>query len=162
MASDSRDLVNREKALDMRHVLEFPYNGEPPPDKLTEHHVTANEYHFVRNHGGVPGIDPGTYALQIDGLVKEPRRLTLEKLQDPAIIPQVTIVATLQCSGNRRSELSMRYPGGGDELINAPWNSGAIGTAQWTGVSLKKVIKYCGGLEPGAKHLELYGADTYI
>jgi sulfite oxidase len=34
MASGSWDLVNREKALDMRHVLEFPYNGEPPPVRL--------------------------------------------------------------------------------------------------------------------------------
>jgi sulfite oxidase len=110
----------------------------------------------------VPEIDSGAYTLQIDGLVKEPRRLTLETLQNPAIIPQITVVATVQCSGNRRSELSARYPGGGDELINAPWNSGAIGTARWTGVSLKKVVKYCGGLESGAKHLELYGADTYI
>ena len=47
-------------------------------------------------------------------------------------------------------------------MINAPRAEGAIGTAKWTGVSLKKVIKYCGGLKDGAKHLELYGADTYF
>jgi len=29
-------------------------------------------------------------------------------------------------------------------------------------VSLKRVIKYCGGLKEGGKHLELYGADTYF
>lgn len=56
------------------------------------------------------------------------------------------------------------YPGDGDELINAPWGEGAIGNAVWTGVSLKKVIKYCGGLTPeaGAGHLEFFGADTYF
>ncbi|KAF2177562.1 mitochondrial putative sulfite oxidase [Zopfia rhizophila CBS 207.26] len=162
MPSASWDVVNCEKASDMRHVLEFPYNGEPPPEKLTDHHITPNKYHFVRNHGGIPDINPATYSLQIDGLVNEPRHLTLQKLQDPGIFPQETIVATLQCSGNRRSELSIRYPGGGDELVNAPWNGGAIGTARWAGVSLKRIIKYCGGLKTGAKHLELYGADTYI
>ena len=50
----------------------------------------------------------------------------------------------------------------GDEMINAPWAEGAIGTATYIGVSLKKIIKYCGGLKDGAKHLELYGADTYF
>ena len=42
------------------------------------------------------------------------------------------------------------------------WGEGAIGTARWTGVSLKKVIKYCGGLKEGAKHLEFIGVDTYF
>lgn len=27
---------------------------------------------------------------------------------------------------------------------------------------MKKVIKYCGGLKPEAKHLEFIGADTYF
>jgi len=54
------------------------------------------------------------------------------------------------------------FAGEGDEMINAPWSEGAIGTAKWTGVSLKKVIKHCGGLRDGGKHLELYGADTYF
>jgi sulfite oxidase len=44
------------------------------------------------------------------------------------------------------------------------WGEGAIGTAHWTGVSLKKVIKYCGGLKDpsAANHLEFLGADTYF
>lgn len=34
--------------------------------------------------------------------------------------------------------------------------------AVWTGdVSLKKVVKYCGGVKQGAKHIEFFGADTY-
>jgi len=71
-------------------------------------------------------------------------------------------VVTLQCSGTRRIEQIREYPGDGDELINAPWGEGAIGTARYTGVSLKKVIKYCGGLKDGGKHLEFYGTDTYF
>lgn len=72
---------------------------------------------------------------------------------------------TLQCSGTRRIEQIALYPGDGDELINAPWAEGAIGTARWTGVSLKKVIKYCGGWQNDDSedgHLEFYGADTYF
>lgn len=56
----------------------------------------------------------------------------------------------------------------GDELINAPWGEGAIGTARWTGVSLRTVIEHCGGLKTSDEnadtdiHMEFYGADTYF
>jgi sulfite oxidase len=52
----------------------------------------------------------------------------------------------------------------GEVLICEQWGEGAIGTARWTGVSLKKVIKYCGGLKNPDKpmHLEFLGADTYF
>lgn len=46
--------------------------------------------------------------------------------------------------------------------FDTQWGEGAIGTAKWTGVSLKKVIKACGGLKDGAQHLEFAGADTYF
>jgi sulfite oxidase len=50
------------------------------------------------------------------------------------------------------------------EINEYKWAEGAIGTARWTGVSLKKVIKYCGGLKDpkAAVHLEFLGADTYF
>jgi sulfite oxidase len=121
-----------------------------------------NELHFVRNHGGIPDIDPSAYDIRLDGLVNDPKTLTLADLQDETRFPRVSKLITLQCSGTRRLEQIVEYPGEGDEMINAPWAEGAIGTAKWTGVSLKKVIKYCGGLKDGAKHLELYGADTYF
>lgn len=47
-------------------------------------------------------------------------------------------------------------------MPQAPWAEGAIGTARYVGISLKKLIKDCGGLLKPAKHLELYGAETYV
>jgi sulfite oxidase len=94
--------------------------------------------------------------------VKNPKKLSLENLKDEKLFPRQSSLVTIQCSGTRRVEQIAEYAGEGDEMINAPWAEGAIGTATWTGVSLKKVIKYCGGLIDGAKHLELYGADTYF
>ena len=41
-------------------------------------------------------------------------------------------------------------------------SEGAIGTAEWEGVTLASVLEDCGGLIKGGKHLELYGADTYF
>lgn len=147
----------------MIHLLQFPYNGETPHSRLVDvnNPITPNEDFFVRNHGGVPRIDKDAGYVDIGGMVKKPQRLTLADLQDETKFPRMSVVSTIQCSGTRRIEQINTYPGDGDELINAPWGEGAIGAARWTGVSLKKVIKYCGGLQKGAKHLEFTGADSY-
>ncbi|KAL9079658.1 MAG: hypothetical protein Q9157_001490 [Trypethelium eluteriae] len=162
----SWDYVQKEKAPDMLHVLQFPYNGEPPRRRLVEDEVTSNADFFVRNHGGIPEIDAGSYFFDVDGFVKNPQRISLQELQNESKFPRQSNVVTLQCSGTRRIEQIHEYPGDGDELINAPWSEGAIGNARWTGVSLKKVIKYCGGFQddfdPNDMHLEFYGADTYF
>ncbi|KAK0653829.1 Sulfite oxidase [Lasiodiplodia hormozganensis] len=156
--------VLQEKSPDMIHLLQFPYNGEPPRDRLVATALTTNADFFVRNHGGVPEIDASAHTLDIDGLVNNPQRLTLADLQNEALFPRASMTVTLQCSGTRRIEQIAEYPGDGDELINAPWGEGAIGTARWTGVSLKRVIKHCGGLKDKAldNHLEFFGADTYF
>lgn len=146
----------------MLHLLQFPYNGEPPKRLVSKTVTTPNPLHFVRNHGGIPDIDEQAFDLCLDGLVNEPKTLTLADLKDQSKFPTISKLVTLQCSGTRRIEQIQEYAGEGDEMINAPWAEGAISTAKWTGVSLKKVIKYCGGLKDGAKHLELYGADSYF
>lgn len=116
----------------------------------------------MRNHGGIPDIDPSEYSLRLDGLVKNPMSLTLADLQNEDLFPRQSSLVTIQCSGTRRIEQINEYAGEGDEMINAPWAEGAIGTAHWTGVSLKKVIKHCGGLIDDGKHLEFYGCETYF
>ncbi|KAI2627643.1 molybdopterin binding oxidoreductase [Hypoxylon sp. NC1633] len=159
---ESWAIVLKEKSPDMLHLLQFPYNGEPPKRLVTVQPITPNPLHFVRNHGGIPSIDQSAWFLRLDGLVKEPKRLTLTDLQDESRFPRMERLVTVQCSGTRRIEQITLYAGEGDEMINAPWAEGAIGTARYVGISLKKVIKYCGGLVDNAKHLELVGADTYF
>lgn len=162
MPEESWETVKREKHPDMLHILEFPYNGEAPKHLITAKAVTPNPLHFVRNHGGIPDIEADKWTLRLEGLVKNPMTLTLKDLQDESKFPRIERLVTIQCSGTRRIEQMGLYAGEGDEMINAPWAEGAIGTARWVGVSLKKVIKYCGGLIDGGKHLELHGADTYF
>ena len=157
---ESWKIVLEEKHPDMLHLLQFPYNGEPPKRLVTSKVVTPTELHFVRNHGGIPDIDPDDWELEIDGLVKNPQKVTLAQLK--TLFPKITKTCTIQCSGTRRIEQIELYAGEGDEMINAPWAEGAIGNAVYTGVSLKHVIKHCGGLVGGGKHLELFGADTYF
>ncbi|KAF5556644.1 sulfite oxidase [Fusarium mexicanum] len=145
-----------EKHPDMLHLLEFPCNGEVPKSLLTKDYIKPNELHFVRNHGGIPDIDTNVYDIRLDRLVNDPKTLILADLQNQSEL------VTIQCTGTCRFKQIVEYPGEGDEMINAPCAEGAIGRAKWTGFSLKKVIKYCGGLEGGAKHLEIYSADTYF
>ncbi|KAK0385538.1 hypothetical protein NLU13_6718 [Sarocladium strictum] len=159
---ESWETILKEKHKDMLHLLQFPYNGEPPKSLVSKTVTTPNELHFVRNHGGIPDIDEEAFDLCLDGLVNEPKTLTLRDLRDESKFPTISRLVTLQCSGSTRVEQIEEYAGEGDEMINAPWAEGAISTAKWTGVSLKKVIKHCGGLKDGAKHLELYGADSYF
>ena len=154
--------VIQEKHPDMLHLLDFPYDGEPPKGLVTAKPITPNALHFVRNNGGIPDIEPDKLTLQLDGLVRTPMTLTLADLQNEKLFPRVSKLVTIQCSGTRRIEQINEYAGEGDEMINAPWAEGAIGTAHYTGVSLKRIIKHCGGLIDGGQHLELYGADTYF
>ncbi|KAI0553228.1 sulfite oxidase [Xylaria curta] len=143
---ESWECVLQEKDSRMLHLLQFPYNGEPPKGLVTD----------------IPTIDPEAWFLRLEGLVKEPKKLTLADLQDESRFPRMERMVTIQCSGTRRIEQIALYAGEGDEMINAPWAEGAIGTARYVGISLKKVIKDCGGLIDGGKHLELVGADTYF
>ncbi|KXN82426.1 Sulfite oxidase [Leucoagaricus sp. SymC.cos] len=175
----SWETVLKEKP-DLLHVLDFPYNGETTREQLMKGKLTDNKYHLyalpsnfllinlkypdsVRNHGGIPNIEPGAFELEIGGLVKTPAKLSLREIMDPTKFPQVEVTVTLQCSGTRRLEQINQYPGDGDELINAPWGEGAIGTAVYRGVPLKKILKVaCGSVLPECEHLEFIGADTYF
>lgn len=162
VAEDSWSCVLREKHPDMLHLLAFPYNGEPPKRLVTDKDVTPNSLHFVRNHGGIPMIKKEDYSFVVDGMVNKPQTFTLDDLMDETQFKRIQKTVTIQCSGTRRIEQILLYPGQGDEIPQAPWAEGAIGSARYEGVSLKQVIKKCGGLIDGGKHLELYGADTYF
>jgi sulfite oxidase len=71
-------------------------------ERLVETEITPNKDHFVRNHGGIPHIDPEAFYLDIAGLVNNPRRFTLKDLQDESVFPRQSSVVTIQCSGTRR------------------------------------------------------------
>lgn len=96
--------VIEEKHPDMLHLLEFPYNGEPPKHLVTAEPVTPNELHFVRNHGGIPDIDSSAFELKLDGLVRNPMSLKMSDLMNEGLFPRQTTLVTIQCSGTRRIE----------------------------------------------------------
>mgnify|MGYP002718964381 CR=1 FL=1 len=88
-------------------------------------HITPNDIHFVRNHGGIPTItNLDKYSIQIGGLVRNPGELLFKDLIDPSKFPQEKMNITLQCSGTRRMEQIALYPGEGDGESPRQWFSG--------------------------------------
>jgi sulfite oxidase len=129
-----------------------PFNAETGLAALAEGPVTATDAFYVRGHGAVPEIDPGTWRLRVHGLVERELELSLATLREAFHEREVT--ATLQCAGNRRAGLmAIRdIPG------EAPWGAGATGTATWTGVALSEVLAAAGPLREAAE-VGFAGAD---
>jgi sulfite oxidase len=129
-----------------------PWNGEAPVELLIERLETPAELFYVRNHAPVPEVDPKTYRLAIDGLVRQPLSLSLDDLRRD--FRHLEVPATLQCAGNRRDELIRVRPVPGE----TPWSAGAIGHARWRGVPLGAVLE-AAGLAEGAAHVAFAGLD---
>jgi len=129
-----------------------PFNAGASIAALRNYQVTPQEMFFVRNHGSIPEIDPETYRLTIDGLVKKRLRLSLEELRED--FPKVRVMATLQCAGNRRKELSAVERIDGE----IEWGGEGIGNAVWSGVRLRHLL-LAAGVEPHSAHVAFTGLD---
>src|SRR3981081_2156224 len=132
-----------------------PLNAEPPGDVLRQSFLTPQDRFYIRTHGSIPAVDPTTYRLVIAGAVRRRVELSLEELR--SLSPAHTVTATLQCAGNRRSELTAVKPIP-DEV---PWKAGVIGTAQWRGVPLREVLGLA-GVEADARHVAFTSLDEAI
>lgn len=130
-----------------------PVNAEAPLHHLRQNFITPLDLFYIRNHGDVPQIDLDSFQLQVNGLVQEELQFTLGSLKD--IFSETTVVAALQCAGNRREQLIDVAPVPGE----VPWKNGAIGNAEWTGVKLKDVLLKA-GINEGAHHVAFMGAEA--
>jgi DMSO/TMAO reductase YedYZ molybdopterin-dependent catalytic subunit len=75
-------------------------------------------------------------------------------LADLERLPQHTVPATLECTGNGRAFFTPKLPG-------IQWGRGAVGNAEWSGPRLSDVLALA-GIDPAAKFLEIDGADTPV
>jgi DMSO/TMAO reductase YedYZ molybdopterin-dependent catalytic subunit len=122
------------------------------PVKYLNTWVTPVDAFFVRQHLPRPAaIDPAAYRLTINGMVAKPSEITLAELQK---LPQHTVPATLECTGNGRGFYRPRVPG-------IQWGRGGIGNGEWSGPRLLDVLKTAGAdLSEG--YIETDGADTGV
>ncbi len=130
-------------------------NAEPTLDLLRERFITPEPHFYIRNHGPTPTIDPAAYRFSVNGLVQTPLHLSLEALRHS--FPQRTVMATLQCAGNRRNEMMEVAP----IPTEIAWEAGAIGNATWTGVPLSAILE-AAGVEDTARHVAFMGMEEVL
>ena len=120
------------------------------PVRYFDSWLTPIDAFFVRQHIPRPApIDRAGYRLTVNGMVSKPLQLTLADLEK---LPQATVPATIECTGNGRGFYSPKVPG-------IQWGRGAIGNAEWSGPRIADILK-AAGASASAAFLETDGADT--
>ena len=113
---------------------------------------TPNEAFYVRWHlDGIPNVvDLKNWKLQVEGNVNKPLALGLHDLMTR--FKPVSLAAVNQCSGNSRSRLQPRVPGG-------QWGHGAMGNAMWIGVPLRELLDMA-GVKSGSLQVQFQGLEN--
>lgn len=147
-ATPSPEEVLAKLGLDDR-LIPFGTTNFGTPLELVDGLIVPNDLFFVRTHGAVDfAIEPADWKLSVTGLVEMPVELGLEDLQ---ALPQRTITAFLECSGDSRSRFDPKAEG-------SQWGDNAIGNAEWIGTSLSNVLGLA-GIKEGAVDVVSQGGD---
>ena len=140
-----------------------PCNAETPSHLLTQSYLTPASIFYIRHHHPVPflsDLDKANYRLKVDltAYGKGIQSFTLDELK---AMKKTEIIATLQCSGNRRSGFNTH-----ERTSGTPWGQGAISTAKFGGVLLKDLLTAAGLDDPiraeeemGLEHVRFYALD---
>lgn len=113
--------------------------------------ITPNDVFFVRQHLPRPKTDEGSHRIALGGRVNQQMELSIADLKK---LPQYTVAATLECTGNARMFFRPRVPG-------VQWGRGAIGNAEWSGPRLSDVLKLAGA-DRSAAWVTVNGADQGV
>ncbi|XP_024125527.1 sulfite oxidase, mitochondrial [Oryzias melastigma] len=135
-----------------------PFNAEPPPEILTDSYITPSAVFFKRNHLPVPQVDPASYQLQVEGLPGGGVTFSLEDLKTR--FPKHDVTATVQCAGNRRSEMDRVK-----QVKGLSWGIAAISNAKWSGARLRDVLLAAGygpDVAQWARHVHFEGLDKDV
>src|ERR1041385_8128465 len=106
--------------------------------ELTNWHTKSDDLYVV-THYKVPTLKAEDHVLEISGLVRKPKKLTLADLKTRK---RKTVTATLECGGNGLGVAFM----------------GAIGNMKWTGTPLRDLLDECAPLKRGIE-VVFFGAD---
>jgi sulfite oxidase len=131
-----------------------PFNAEPRRSALAEDEITALDTFYCRNHGPIPDIPVDEWRLTVGGLVPKPLTVTFEELT--STFSSHTVIATLQCAGNRRAEFNAIHPIADED----PWGAGATSTAEWRGVRLADVLAAARARRDDGLHVAFAAPDV--
>src|SRR5713226_774723 len=134
-------------------LTDRPVQLETPRDYFRTA-FTPNEAFYVRWHlGEIPNaVDLGEWKLRVEGNVNKPAAFSLSDLMQK--FKPASIAAVNQCSGNSRSRLQPRVPGG-------QWGNGAMGNAMWTGVRLRDLLD-AAGVKTSSVQVQFQGLETGV
>lgn len=118
------------------------------PLEALRYEVTPAGLHYTLSHFDVPELAQASFRLEVSGELAQPLALSMEDLKG---LGERTTRVTLECAGNGRAGMAPRYP-------SMPWLHGAVGTADWTGVPLRRVLE-AAGMRAGAGEVSFTGAD---
>ena len=133
---------------------ESPFNAEPTRSALGRSALTAIDTFYARNHGPIPDIAARDWRLKVTGLVGQELNLTFDTLTS-RFIP-CSVVATLQCAGNRRIGFTEVREIPGED----PWGPCATSTAEWRGVRLRDVLDAAGAHTGDGLHVAFTAPDV--
>ncbi|KAI0204385.1 Oxidoreductase, molybdopterin-binding domain-containing protein [Astrocystis sublimbata] len=146
----------------LRKITEKPCNAETPASALAESFLTPNETFYVRNHMWVPVTDEAeanAHGISIELPDGEVKTYSVGELK--ARFKKHSVTAVLQCSGNRRNDMTKHVK----KTNGLQWTVGAISCAKWEGVRLRDVLADAGLslADPGedAKHVQFSGLEAY-
>lgn len=134
-----------------REELRLAARNHGMPMELLREDVTPVGLHYLLVHYDIPTVDPGTWRLQVEGLVDRPLALTLDELRDR---PAVTQDVTLECAGTGRARIQPR-------TLSQPWLHHAVGTGRWTGTPLWPILEDA-GLADDAVEIVFTGLDRGV
>jgi DMSO/TMAO reductase YedYZ molybdopterin-dependent catalytic subunit len=147
-AFDPEDACQRAIEAGLVVHRAHPLNCETSIPALLGGVVMPNAHFYVRNHFQIPELDTDTWRLTVGGLVERPLSLDLHDLHT---MRAETLVVTLECAGNGRSQFDPAVSG-------EKWELGAVSTAEWTGVPLTEVLDRA-GIKAQAREVLFRGAD---
>ncbi len=105
-------------------------NHGMPLEALRES-ITPIGLHYLLIHYDIPHVDELTWRLTVDGHVARELALSLEELR---ALPAPEVVATMECAGNGRAQLTPRP-------LSQPWLLEAVGTGRWRGARLRDLLE---------------------
>jgi DMSO/TMAO reductase YedYZ molybdopterin-dependent catalytic subunit len=118
------------------------------PAEALRWEITPPGLHYVLTHYDIPDADPASWTITVTGAVERELLLTLDEL---AAMEQHTVRVTMECAGNGRTGVEPRP-------LSQPWITGAVGTADWSGVRLRDLLAVA-GVAADAVDVVFRGAD---
>src|SRR5262245_52767176 len=130
------------------HELALAARNHGMPLEAMRYDLTPPGLHYLLIHFDIPYLDGDSWLLAVDGLVGRPLTLDLAALRSR---PARTVRVTMECAGNGRARLDPRP-------VSQPWLVEAVGTAEWTGASLRDILSDA-QVDPAGVDVVFTGAD---